>query len=97
MPTEVLKATTVEASAKDDSQDPVYLRLRDLVYQSCGIYHSEEKLYLLVAACRRRMTAIGSQVATPAPILIACLARSLAIWKRANSEPDHNRRNLPVP
>ncbi len=62
MSTEALKAPAVEGKAKDDSQDPVYLRLRDLVYQSCGIYHSEEKLYLLVAACKRRMTAIGSQV-----------------------------------
>lgn len=55
MPTEVLKPTTAIASAKDDAQDPVYLRIRDLVYQTCGIYHSEEKLYLLVAACKRRM------------------------------------------
>lgn len=66
MPTEALKAPAAEANAdaKDDSQDPVYLRLRDLVYQSCGIYHSEEKLYLLVAACKRRMGAIGGQVTT---------------------------------
>ena len=40
----------------DDSRDPVYLRIRDLVYQTCGIYHTEEKLYLLAGACRRRMT-----------------------------------------
>lgn len=42
-------------TARDDVKDPVYLRIRDLVYQTCGIYHSEEKLYLLVAACQRRM------------------------------------------
>jgi chemotaxis protein methyltransferase CheR len=30
-------------------------RIRDLVYQTCGIYHSEEKLYLLESACKRRM------------------------------------------
>jgi chemotaxis protein methyltransferase CheR len=40
---------------QDDSKDPVYLRIRDLVYQSCGIYHTEEKLYLLAGACKRRM------------------------------------------
>jgi len=40
----------------DDSRDPVYLRIRDLVYQTCGIYHTEEKLYLLAGACKRRMT-----------------------------------------
>jgi chemotaxis protein methyltransferase CheR len=36
-------------------RDPVYLKIRDLVYQACGIYHSEEKLYLLSGACKRRM------------------------------------------
>jgi chemotaxis protein methyltransferase CheR len=39
-----------------DERDPIYLKMRDLVYQACGIYHSEEKLYLLAGACRRRMT-----------------------------------------
>jgi len=42
--------------AADESRDPVYLRIRDLVYQTCGIYHTEEKLYLLAGACKRRMT-----------------------------------------
>ena len=41
--------------AADESRDPVYLRIRDLVYQTCGIYHTEEKLYLLAGACKRRM------------------------------------------
>jgi chemotaxis protein methyltransferase CheR len=57
MPTDVLKGPTAEISEKNDAQDPVYLRIRDHVYRSCGIYHSEEKLYLLVAACKRRMAA----------------------------------------
>ncbi len=52
---EVVNATMVAPNVKDDSQDPVYLRIRDLVYQTCGIYHSEEKLYLLSGACKRRM------------------------------------------
>lgn len=51
----VLDATQTAPSAKDDSQDPAYLRIRDLVYRTCGIYHADEKLYLLVAACKRRM------------------------------------------
>jgi chemotaxis protein methyltransferase CheR len=38
-----------------DERDPIYLKIRDLVYQACGIYHSEEKLYLLTGACKRRM------------------------------------------
>jgi len=38
-----------------DDRDPVYLKIRDLVYQACGIYHSEEKIYLLAGACKRRM------------------------------------------
>jgi flagellar hook-associated protein 3 FlgL len=49
---EVLNATLapVGVREKEDAGDPVYLRIRDLVYQTCGIYHSDEKLYLLVAA-----------------------------------------------
>ena len=38
-----------------DERDPIYLKIRDLVYKACGIYHSEEKLYLLAGACKRRM------------------------------------------
>ena len=41
----------------DDARDPIYTKIRDLVYQACGIYHSEEKLYLLAGACKRRMAA----------------------------------------
>jgi chemotaxis protein methyltransferase CheR len=52
---EALNATLTATSTKSEAQDVVYLRIRDLVYQTCGIYHSEEKLYLLVAACKRRM------------------------------------------
>ena len=55
MPAELLNAAPSTINPKGDVQDPVYLRIRDLVYQTCGIYHSEEKLYLLVAACNRRM------------------------------------------
>jgi chemotaxis protein methyltransferase CheR len=38
-----------------NERDPIYLKIRDLVYKACGIYHSEEKLYLLAGACKRRI------------------------------------------
>lgn len=60
MPTDVLPAT--ETKGREEIQDPTYLRIRDLVYQSCGIYHSEEKVYLLSGACKRRMSQNGGQV-----------------------------------
>jgi chemotaxis protein methyltransferase CheR len=47
-----------------DTQDPLYLKIRDHVYRSCGIYHSDEKLYLLVAACKRRMASNNQRLAT---------------------------------
>jgi len=40
--------------------DPVYLKIRDLIYRISGIYHAEQKLYLLVSSCTRRMTACGA-------------------------------------
>jgi len=62
MPTEVTNPPVVDT--KQESQDPVYLKIRDLVYQACGIYHSEEKLYLLVSACKRRMAQSSGQAQT---------------------------------
>jgi len=62
---EVLNATLSAKPAgfavreREEAIDPEYLRIRDLVYQTCGIYHSDEKLYLLVAACKRRLTSGG--------------------------------------
>jgi len=64
MPGEVLSASVTEAKVKDESQDPIYLRIRDLIYQVCGIYHSEEKLYLLVSACKRRMSESSGRAST---------------------------------
>ncbi|HUN60801.1 MAG TPA: protein-glutamate O-methyltransferase CheR [Candidatus Sulfotelmatobacter sp.] len=64
MTTEVLKPPNTEVIEKGDVQDPAYLRIRDLVYQTSGIYHSEEKLYLLAAACKRRMAALGGPITT---------------------------------
>ena len=35
--------------------DPIFRQIRDLVYRVCGIFQLEEKLYLLVDGCARRM------------------------------------------
>ncbi len=58
---EVLNATIAPAGVreKEDANDPVFLRIRELVYQTCGIYHSDEKMYLLTAACKRRLASGG--------------------------------------
>ncbi len=39
--------------------DPSYLKIRDLIYRTSGIYHPEEKLYLLAARCTARMKQLG--------------------------------------
>jgi chemotaxis protein methyltransferase CheR len=59
MPTEVAKQaqTTVQANPAD----PAYLKIRDLIYRISGIYQAEEKLYLLVSRCARRMKAVGAR------------------------------------
>lgn len=44
--------------------DPAYMKIRDLVYKISGIYHAEQKLYLLVSSTERRLAQCG--VATPA-------------------------------
>ena len=43
--------------------DPIYRQIRDLVYKVSGIFQLEEKLYLLVDGCGRRMKQLG--VRTP--------------------------------
>jgi chemotaxis protein methyltransferase CheR len=40
--------------------DPVYRHMRDLVYKISGIFQLEEKLYLMVDACGRRMKQTGA-------------------------------------
>jgi chemotaxis protein methyltransferase CheR len=42
----------------EDLKDPAYLKIRDVIYQSSGIYQSEEKLYLLASRCARRVSAL---------------------------------------
>jgi chemotaxis protein methyltransferase CheR len=39
--------------------DPVFRQIRDLVYKVSGIFQLEEKLYLLVDGCGRRMKALS--------------------------------------
>jgi chemotaxis protein methyltransferase CheR len=58
MPVEIAKAKPV-VSAEPSRSDPAYLKIRDLIYRISGIYHSEEKLYLLSSRCARRMAALG--------------------------------------
>jgi chemotaxis protein methyltransferase CheR len=40
--------------------EAAHLKIRDLIYRISGIYHSEQKLYLLVSSCARRMAACGA-------------------------------------
>jgi chemotaxis protein methyltransferase CheR len=39
--------------------DPIFKQIRDLVYKVSGIFQLEEKLYLLVDGCGRRMNQLG--------------------------------------
>ena len=64
MSSRALGIPTIHTPESDGNDDPSYLRIRDLVYQSCGIYHPEEKLYLLIAACKRRMSASSERAGT---------------------------------
>lgn len=48
------------ATPETRPHDPAYLKIRDLIYRVSGIYHSEEKLYLLTSRCERRIAALGA-------------------------------------
>jgi methyl-accepting chemotaxis protein len=66
MPTPLSLQTSHTTAAGRDAEmarDPTYLKIRDLVYEVCGIYHTEEKMYLLGGACQRRMAEIKVQSA----------------------------------
>lgn len=52
-----------------DPKHPAYIQIRDLIYQTSGIYHSSDKLYLMAERCARRMKVLG--VSTPADYLTA--------------------------
>jgi len=53
--------------------DPVWVRIRDLIYQVSGIYQAENKFYLLVSRCQVRMKAVGAR--TPREYLDFLMAR----------------------
>src|SRR5258708_14280060 len=38
---------------------PALIQIRDLIYQTAGIFHSDNKLRLLEDRCQRRMQALG--------------------------------------
>ncbi len=58
---------TPSATRESNEGDPAYLKIRDLIYRISGIYYAEEKIYLLISRCARRMTAIA--VTSPADYL----------------------------
>lgn len=65
-----METATTKAAAKtgaENVRDPAYLKIRDLIYQISGIYHPEEKLYLLASRCARRMSVV--KASTPAEYL----------------------------
>jgi chemotaxis protein methyltransferase CheR len=48
-----------ESLAEPDLKDPGLIKIRDLIYRTSGIFHAENKFYLLATRARRRMNAIG--------------------------------------
>jgi len=57
---------TARAIARPDAADltdPAYLKIRDLIYRTSGIYEPEEKLYLLASRCARRMKEVEAKSA----------------------------------
>jgi chemotaxis protein methyltransferase CheR len=53
-------AAKAQSSAAADLADPVLLKLRDLIYRISGIFHPENKFYLLATRARRRMAILKS-------------------------------------
>ena len=53
--------------------DPVWIRIRDLIYQVSGIFQAENKFYLLVSRCQVRMKVVGAR--TPREYLDFLTAR----------------------
>jgi chemotaxis protein methyltransferase CheR len=54
-------AAPLAASKSVETVEPVYRQIRDLVYKVSGIYKAEEKLYLLVDGCGRRMKQLNER------------------------------------
>jgi len=53
-------AAAVAPIKGSEAVDPMYRKIRDLVYRVSGIYKAEEKLYLVADGCGRRMKQTGS-------------------------------------
>jgi chemotaxis protein methyltransferase CheR len=51
----------IRTARRGEPVDPVFLQIRDLVYKVSGIYQPEEKLYLLVDGCGRRIKQLGTR------------------------------------
>jgi chemotaxis protein methyltransferase CheR len=66
MSSQTATAKLAETQATN-AADPAYLKIRDLIYTIAGIYHSQEKIYLLISRCARRMAALGAN--TPSEYL----------------------------
>jgi chemotaxis protein methyltransferase CheR len=59
MPTDSLAAQT-HVSEDADLSDPALVKLRDLIYRMSGIFHPDNKFYLLAIRSQRRMKALNS-------------------------------------
>ncbi len=53
--------TEEQAAVAADLRDPALAKIRDLIYRLSGIFHSDNKFYLLANRCQRRMKELGSR------------------------------------
>jgi chemotaxis protein methyltransferase CheR len=49
-----------QAAATADISDPALAKIRDLIYRVAGIFHADNKFYLLANRCQRRMKVLKS-------------------------------------
>jgi chemotaxis protein methyltransferase CheR len=61
MALDTLTVPAQDAAMNADLSDSALIKLRDLVYRISGIYHPENKFYLLATRSRRRMKALNSK------------------------------------
>ncbi|HEY7825903.1 MAG TPA: protein-glutamate O-methyltransferase CheR [Candidatus Acidoferrales bacterium] len=52
------------APVTSNLNDPAYLKIRNLIYSVSGIYHPQNKMYLLAERCARRMSALTCRTAS---------------------------------
>jgi CheR methyltransferase-like protein len=53
--------THEQTAVAADLRDPALAKIRDLIYRLSGIFHSDNKFYLLARHCQRRMKELGSR------------------------------------